>query len=1000
MRKKRFFLSYHFDPPGAGPRNTWLVHRVNYYLNKQRGVESFCFAPERESEEKDWMLAVQDALDAADCFVLFAARTVGKMQFEEVEWFSLKGNDPSRRSLVIRLQDAPSALSADSLAWSAGKEDLSEMFDRDPHAVCCKLLDENASASAWEQAYLAGDTLSPATDMKSVSAESPESAEELQRHEEVQEFERAAQECAQHIYESYFAGNGPKWLDPDGLPIGYPFDYEKTIIEHFVSGNGEILEPGLLQKGCPIQWPRVKRIREGKRKFENWGIAKGDIGVPREANRSIIVDARSMYHNPHPEEGCPHCLSERRLTFPEAGPRKQLCHPVEGRRLTVGIVVSGGIAPGINAVITGIWKRHRLYYQSTREKKDWYDCDFVLYRDGFSGLVERRQARYRMQSKEEAEDCGRLILEWRNLGGSMISTSRYDDLLTISDPEKRKEALDTLVDRIVGDDINILYVIGGEGTMRAAHTLACRLAQEDPKTAVVAIPKTMDNDILWVWQSFGFLSAVEKAKEFVQQLHTESRSNPRLCVVQLFGSDSGFVVSHTALGSGVCQAAVIPEVDFTMHALSCNVRERLLADYEAAAGNGQAGLARGQSPYGIILLAETAVPHDIEDYIDNPDYGDLGLEDEEKARLREFVGSALLGVEDLPEKMPATATPAPRETEKAGRGAWLEFWERVEQRVEKTGSLPLQTLQSVVRQATDKGVPHTPEMKRLFVRSLNGHIREHDFFLEIVDNKAYPPGLASFCSLVDGCLALVRNWNPETKKLLRRLRSYPLQHEACFILQKLAELPAPKKEKDKCDPVVVLRSRLVLRLRDRLVELRNRLLLEAQFPKLFRARSVRTERRVFGQTPDKLRTGVLKVVSRVLQADLRSEDKRTGIRPVMVIKGDVPPEKRENSFWEKYRVFTSEPRHLLRAIDPSVQDIIFGQRLGTLAVDNAMAGYSDFMVSQWLTEYVLVPLELVVLGRKRVPHTGIFWQSVRASTGQTANLAEFPEAGSASPGTE
>lgn len=68
-----------------------------------------------------------------------------------------------------------------------------------------------------------------------------------------------------------------------------------------------------------------------------------------------------------------------------------------------------------------------------------------------------------------------------------------------------------------------------------------------------------------------------------------------------------------------------------------------------------------------------------------------------------------------------------------------------------------------------------------------------------------------------------------------------------------------------------------------------------------------------------------------------------------------------------------------------VADVVFGERLGTLAVDNAMAGYTDFMVSQWLTEYVLVPLELVVLGRKRVPD-GIFWKTVLANTGQPERM--------------
>jgi 6-phosphofructokinase len=62
-------------------------------------------------------------------------------------------------------------------------------------------------------------------------------------------------------------------------------------------------------------------------------------------------------------------------------------------------------------------------------------------------------------------------------------------------------------------------------------------------------------------QSFGFLSAVEKAREVIENLATEVNSNPRVCVVQLFGSESGFVVSHAVLASqaGHCHAAVIPE---------------------------------------------------------------------------------------------------------------------------------------------------------------------------------------------------------------------------------------------------------------------------------------------------------------------------------------------------------------------------------------------------------------------------------------------------------
>lgn len=71
---------------------------------------------------------------------------------------------------------------------------------------------------------------------------------------------------------------------------------------------------------------------------------------------------------------------------------------------------------------------------------------------------------------------------------------------------------------------------------------------------------------------------------------------------------------------------------------------------------------------------------------------------------------------------------------------------------------------------------------------------------------------------------------------------------------------------------------------------------------------------------------------------------------------------------------------------PNTLDLITAQRLGLLAVDNALAGYTDFMISQWLTEYVLVPLELVALGRKRIPEKGMFWKSVVGKTGQPARM--------------
>jgi 6-phosphofructokinase len=144
-------------------------------------------------------------------------------------------------------------------------------------------------------------------------------------------------------------------------------------------------------------------------------------------------------------------------------------------------------------------------------------------------------------------------------------------------------------------------------------------------------------------------------------------------------------------------------------------------------------------------------------------------------------------------------------------------------------------------------------------------------------------------------------------------------------------------------------------------------------------RFLKDRRRVRGQTPDKLRRAGLKIVSGVLENRINLE---------------LDPQ----AYWQDFRVITNEPRHLIRSIPPSVSDVIFGERLGALAVDNAMAGYTDFMVSQWLTEFVLVPLPLVVLGRKRVPTTGVFWKSVLSKTGQTTRSRTEPSAPQKSPG--
>jgi len=559
------------------------------------------------------------------------------------------------------------------------------------------------------------------------------------------------------------------WVsDDDDLPFNpQVFSYEKDVISFYVhkrelAGQIKAGEPvdredsrrirAKLEDGCPVEWPQVVRW-EGD---QDNPLPSSEIGEYRPDDARVLPAALTKLQ----QDGS--------LLFLEAGPRRRLYYPRPSRGLNVAILVSGGIAPGINAVIDGIVQRHSKYKEGRRHTLQIRGLHNGFH--AFDDLYDSTSLLFPNADSAAGHPEGLVTSLRANEGGSMLQTSRVEELIS---EETRREQLQKIVAQLA--DVDILYVIGGDGSMKAAHAIwsvARTVERADRRLSVVAIPKTMDNDILWVWQSFGFLSAVQRAKEIVDQIHTECSSNPRVCVVQLFGSDSGFVVSHAALASatGQCDVALIPEVKFSMLGLAMHLKERICS-------------MKRRIPHALVVLAETAIPVD----------------------ALECLGD--------------------RESHEHG-----------------------------------------------------------DFYAAIQENL----GLTT-------------------------------------------------KEQD------------AIREFDRL-----------------RADGMRIQ----GQTSDDLRRAGLRIVMEALPILLEKMKDVAGFHPS----------------WDRLRVFSNEPRHLLRAIEPSTSDILMAQRLGVLAVDNAMAGYTDFMISQWLTEFVLVPLKLAVLGRKRIPDSGIFWKSVLAKTGQPPDL--------------
>ncbi|MBU2666791.1 ATP-dependent 6-phosphofructokinase [Actinoplanes bogorensis] len=253
-------------------------------------------------------------------------------------------------------------------------------------------------------------------------------------------------------------------------------------------------------------------------------------------------------------------------SFEPGGPRRQIYF--DPAKTRVGIVTCGGLCPGLNDVIRGL----------VLELTSHYGVRKILgFRHGYQGLV----ARHGHDVVELTPDGVEYINEQ---GGTILGTSRGNQ-----DPAEIVDCLDQL-------GVNILFVIGGDGSMRGAQRIAREIAERDRRIAVVGVPKTIDNDIPFIGHSFGFQTAFGKATESIRAAHTEAKAQPGgIGLVQLMGRHSGFIACYAALATNDADYVLIPEVpvdvdDFLPH-LRRRVRDRGHALVVVAEGAGQSYLS-------------------------------------------------------------------------------------------------------------------------------------------------------------------------------------------------------------------------------------------------------------------------------------------------------------------------------------------------------------------------------------------------------------------------
>ncbi|MCX6906882.1 MAG: ATP-dependent 6-phosphofructokinase [Verrucomicrobia bacterium] len=223
------------------------------------------------------------------------------------------------------------------------------------------------------------------------------------------------------------------------------------------------------------------------------------------------------------------------IFFEKAGARAKLFF--DPAKTTAAIVTCGGICPGLNNVIRSAFLELHFNYGVK---------NILGIRYGYAGLNPKAGLPPIKLTQE-------VVKEIHEDGGTVLGSSRGPQ-----PPE-------VIVDFLAEQGINILLCTGGDGTLRGARDVAVEAQKRGLPIAVVGIPKTIDNDVMYITRTFGMVTAMEKAREVLDGAHNEAHSVFNgVGLVKVMGRDAGFIAAGATLASQDVNFCLIPEVPFAL----------------------------------------------------------------------------------------------------------------------------------------------------------------------------------------------------------------------------------------------------------------------------------------------------------------------------------------------------------------------------------------------------------------------------------------------------
>lgn len=288
-----------------------------------------------------------------------------------------------------------------------------------------------------------------------------------------------------------------------------------------------------------------------------------------------------------------HKDGQRGNYFRRQGPRQMIYF--EPDEVTACIVTCGGLCPGLNTVIRELVCSLDYLYGVKRV--------FGI-EGGYKGFYSRNIIPLTPRS----------VNNIHKRGGTVLGTSRGGSVTS------------KIVDSIQDRGINQVYIIGGDGTQRGASVIYQEVRRRGLKTAVVGIPKTIDNDIPVIDRSFGFDTAVEEAQRAINAAHVEAESVENgIGLVKLMGRDSGFIAMYATLANRDVDCCLIPESPFYLEGpggLYEFIEERIRANGHMviviAEGAGETLDERDDSGNKLFKDVGLWMSHKIKDYFAEP----------------------------------------------------------------------------------------------------------------------------------------------------------------------------------------------------------------------------------------------------------------------------------------------------------------------------------------------------------------------------------------------